>query len=408
MKNKLVAVMLVLSLIASFALAQINDASMVYDDATQGRLRVAHFVFNGPDVDLLVNGEVAVITDRALAKIPCCEIAPYLYLEPGTYSLAVVPTGKDVEQAILGPLDVEVAAGHRYMVAMMGQVDDESLTSLVIDETAVLKEARTDPSQQLLMMINNVAGTTTIDFNAEGSGPHNVEYGGFDITDGGVAFGNCEAFIIAFDDTTIVSEPASSECDPAVPADPVEPGMDFMVAFMGRFPGAEREDRGETQGPNFSDLNAREFLEQFSGLGYEQNGLAFSFNTFLAAMEKAGLGDLLTTGGPYAMFVPVDDAFAALPDGQLDALMADPEALAKLLRYHIAPGYYPVGTLNNGKTWSGLDRTITNMVGADLKLLIENDVFTVNEVVEVDVQSYFVPSGTRLWPMSKVLTPPAE
>ena len=65
---------------------------------------------------------------------------------------------------------------------------------------------------------------------------------------------------------------------------------------------------------------------------------AGTFKTLLAAAEAAGLVETLQGEGPYTVFAPTDDAFAALPDGTLDSLLADPEALKKILLYHVVSG----------------------------------------------------------------------
>ncbi|MDJ0925082.1 MAG: fasciclin domain-containing protein [Acidimicrobiia bacterium] len=63
-----------------------------------------------------------------------------------------------------------------------------------------------------------------------------------------------------------------------------------------------------------------------------------SFTTLVTAVEAAGLVETLQGDGPFTVFAPTDDAFAALPEGTLDSLLADPEALAEVLTYHVVPG----------------------------------------------------------------------
>ena len=65
---------------------------------------------------------------------------------------------------------------------------------------------------------------------------------------------------------------------------------------------------------------------------------AGSFTTLLTAATAAGLVDTLKGEGPFTVFAPTDDAFAALPEGTLDGLLADPEALKKVLLYHVVAG----------------------------------------------------------------------
>jgi uncharacterized surface protein with fasciclin (FAS1) repeats len=65
---------------------------------------------------------------------------------------------------------------------------------------------------------------------------------------------------------------------------------------------------------------------------------AGTFTTLLAAVEAAGLAPVLRGDGPFTVFAPTDEAFAQLPPGTLDALLADPERLATILTYHVVPG----------------------------------------------------------------------
>jgi uncharacterized surface protein with fasciclin (FAS1) repeats len=65
---------------------------------------------------------------------------------------------------------------------------------------------------------------------------------------------------------------------------------------------------------------------------------AGSFQTLLTAVEAAGLGETLADGGPFTVFAPTDEAFAALPPETVSGLLADPPTLAQVLTYHILPG----------------------------------------------------------------------
>lgn len=65
---------------------------------------------------------------------------------------------------------------------------------------------------------------------------------------------------------------------------------------------------------------------------------AGSFTTLLAAVDAAGLADDLSGAGPFTVFAPTDAAFAALPAGTVDALLADPPALQNVLLYHVFSG----------------------------------------------------------------------
>ena len=65
---------------------------------------------------------------------------------------------------------------------------------------------------------------------------------------------------------------------------------------------------------------------------------AGAFTTLVAAVQAAGLVETLKSDGPFTVFAPTDDAFAALPAGTVESLLADPEALAAILTYHVVAG----------------------------------------------------------------------
>ena len=68
-------------------------------------------------------------------------------------------------------------------------------------------------------------------------------------------------------------------------------------------------------------------------------------STLLAAADAAGLAETLAGPAALTVFAPTNDAFAALPQSAVDTLLANPEALAALLRYHVARGRYTAADL---------------------------------------------------------------
>ncbi len=65
---------------------------------------------------------------------------------------------------------------------------------------------------------------------------------------------------------------------------------------------------------------------------------AGSFGTLATALTEAGLVETLKGEGPFTVFAPTDEAFAALPDGALDGLLMDKDALTGVLTYHVVAG----------------------------------------------------------------------
>jgi uncharacterized surface protein with fasciclin (FAS1) repeats len=70
-----------------------------------------------------------------------------------------------------------------------------------------------------------------------------------------------------------------------------------------------------------------------------------NFKTFLAAVDKANVGQLKQMAGPFTLFAPTDEAFAKLPKKALDNIMNDPAILRSVVYYHLTPGKYLVKDL---------------------------------------------------------------
>ncbi|MBN1605970.1 MAG: fasciclin domain-containing protein [Polyangiaceae bacterium] len=123
------------------------------------------------------------------------------------------------------------------------------------------------------------------------------------------------------------------------------------------------------------------------------------FKTLAAAIQAAGLADTLSAEGPFTVFAPTDAAFAALPAGTLDALLADVPALRNVLLYHVVSGRVVSGDLTDGASpetlLSGKTVTVNLMGGVKINdaTVGPANVLATNGVIHV---------------LDKVLTPPAS
>jgi transforming growth factor-beta-induced protein len=112
------------------------------------------------------------------------------------------------------------------------------------------------------------------------------------------------------------------------------------------------------------------------------------FETLVAAVQAAGLEDVLRGPGPFTIFAPTNAAFAALPEGALQGLLADPAALAGVLTYHVVAGRVFASDLREGlevATVGGGTLTITLGGGARVNgvAVVAADVLTSNGVIHV-------------------------
>jgi len=110
---------------------------------------------------------------------------------------------------------------------------------------------------------------------------------------------------------------------------------------------------------------------------------AGSFNTLVTAVKAAGLVETLKSPGPFTVFAPTDAAFAKLPAGTVEKLLAQPEKLKAILTYHVVPGKVEaakVVTLPLAKTVNG----------APVFIKVEGGVVRLNgvsRVAKADVQA---------------------
>jgi uncharacterized surface protein with fasciclin (FAS1) repeats len=117
------------------------------------------------------------------------------------------------------------------------------------------------------------------------------------------------------------------------------------------------------------------------------------FTTLISALEAAGLDEALRGTGPFTVFAPTDDAFAALPAGALDGLLADPSgALTDVLSFHVVPeAALTTAEFADGEKAETLlaDESVLIWIGNDDEFYVEaikisdTDVQATNGVIQV-------------------------
>jgi uncharacterized surface protein with fasciclin (FAS1) repeats len=122
------------------------------------------------------------------------------------------------------------------------------------------------------------------------------------------------------------------------------------------------------------------------------------FSTLVAAVQAAGLVETLSGDGPFTVFAPTDEAFAALPAGVLDALLL-PEneaVLTQILTYHVVPGEVTSDQIAAGEvaTVEGQPVTIATEGGVTVNgaTVTTADVDASNGVIHV-IDAVLVPPG---------------
>ncbi len=100
--------------------------------------------------------------------------------------------------------------------------------------------------------------------------------------------------------------------------------------FLGLAGGAALAVAGA--GQSFADGHSLDIVDTAAGAG--------TFGTLIAAVEAADLVDTLKSDGPFTVFAPTDEAFAALPEGTVEGLLKpeNKDQLIAVLTYHVLPG----------------------------------------------------------------------
>lgn len=156
------------------------------------------------------------------------------------------------------------------------------------------------------------------------AGQHTIQVNSLDLA--GVLLAAGQSLAVAAD--TAVAETVVAEGPGATPVTEATPSPETTPSAETTLPA---EATPATQPPAATLLAALQSRPELS--------------TLLAAVETAGLAEGLAAPGALTVFAPTNDAFAALPQSAVDALLANPEALAALLRYHVARGRYTAADL---------------------------------------------------------------
>lgn len=125
---------------------------------------------------------------------------------------------------------------------------------------------------------------------------------------------------------------------------------------------------------------------------------AGQFKTLVTAVKAAGLVDTLKSAGPFTVFAPTDEAFAKLPAGTVESLLANPEKLKQVLLYHVVAGKVmaaDVVKIKSAKTVQGSSATVKVNGGSvmiDGANVVKTDIVTDNGVIHV-IDSVILPKN---------------
>ena len=200
-------------------------------------------------------------------------------------------------------------------------------------------------------------------------------------------------------------EPAAADA-PAATAAPAESAMSEDAGEM------SEQMAGQPFGPACAAVPA-DGEGSFGGMADDPAATAASNNpvlsTLVSAVTQAWLADTLNSEGPFTIFAPTNDAFAAIPAADLEAVLADNDVLTSILTYHVVAGQSlkasdlatagELTTVEGDTLTLGTDGTTVN--GAHV---VCSDVSTANATVHIIDSVLMPPAGEMTGEMSGDMT----
>jgi uncharacterized surface protein with fasciclin (FAS1) repeats len=132
--------------------------------------------------------------------------------------------------------------------------------------------------------------------------------------------------------------------------------------------------------------------------------------TLVAAVKAAGLVPTLESAGPFTVFAPTNEAFAALPAGTVDTLLepANKPELTKILTYHVLAGRYSTHKLAKLIAAGGGKAMLPTVAGPDLTFTMSGKTIMVTDdkgdVADVTIANVYQSNGV-IQVVNKVLLP---
>lgn len=332
-----------MSLIIGLAFATTLAHEGEADD--HAHLRIAHLSPDAPNIDVFVDGSAA------LTDVPYLAVSAPIIVEPGVHTLIVTQTRAGID-APLFTVEMTAEAGHWYTAAAIGLVSDASVAPLLIDETAQVEAAGLTESPTAVVVVNAVNGIPGYDilFNRESGDEMFME---------NLAFGEVRAGEFPVDLTPVNVTVSGERTDVLVETQFFGlPNTVTLTILVGT-----REQYYPIFYPRTS-LTSGNWLRAAGEISpyYRFNTLAAG----IAAIAEVPEIQALSVEPNSTFFAPVDTAFATLPEGTVEALLADPDTLAQILLTHGVQGPLYGHDIFYGLVAGGGSFSVTSAQGSPL------------------------------------------
>lgn len=346
-------------------------------------IRVAHFSPDTPAVDVYVNGEVAI---EAL-EFPM--VTDWIKLPAGSYNLAVAPTGMMLEDAAIGPADFDLEAGTWITVAAVGSLEAGTLApAIIVEDYSELAEGNArvnvfhaiEDAPAVDVWAGDSALITQLAFpgsaDNDGMASLDVPAGSYDLQV--VPTGETEPVVLDLSGTELTAN------------------MYYFVAAVGTL----SDPSVVVVATDLEKMMMMEDGMMDAGTIVDIAVADGRFETLVAAVTAADLVETLSGEGPFTVFAPNDDAFAALPEGTVEALLADIPTLTDILLYHVVAGKVMAEDV------MGME-SATTVQGSDISISVSEAGVMLNGNVKVIITDILASNGV-IHVIDAVLMPPTE
>jgi len=348
-------------------------------------IRVAHFSPDTPAVDVFVNGEAA-IEDLAFPNI-----TGWIQLPAGSYNIAVAPAGAGIEAAAIGPADFDLPAEAFITVAAVGSLEAGTLAPQVLVEDY----SEIADGSARITVFHAIEDAPAVDVLAGGSPVINA------LAFPGTQGSNDGAFTLDVPagayDLQVVPSGATEPVVLDLPGTQLNADTHYFVAAVGTLAASQVA----LSATDMAAVRGMMGIEEESGDTIVDIALNDGrFTTLVTAVEAAGLAETLAGEGPFTVFAPTDDAFAALLAGTVEGLLNDIPALTDVLLYHVVSGAV------NAETLAGLD-SVTTVQGSDIRIEVRDGVVYLNDTIQVVITDIQASNGV-IHVIDGVLLPPSQ
>lgn len=188
------------------------------------------------------------------------------------------------------------------------------------------------------------------------------------------------------------TEPTATDTAADIPTEPLAPATEPLTTDTETEP---LTTDTETE-PTGTETGAASDMDQ-DILGFAQENADFS--QLMAAIEAAGLEEVLSDVGPLTVFAPTNEAFDSVDQETLSELMADPTQLGDILQHHVVEGEILESDLTDGAT-------LDTLSGDQLNVTVDGDTIMVDGAT-VTTPATQAANGV-LYGIDQVLMPPGS